>query len=143
MKKLLLLLVIISLFSCKKDDPDPDPPTTIPPPTTVSCQDCNNLYSKSYLDQYLTTLGVVTNWYDDESDQWMIDSAHSEAGKLVMTCFTKSLTLSYSLDTLLSELQFDQSLTQAQRDGYVSRYYYFELVSPIAWPGSIMVQDCP
>ena len=139
MKKLLLLIVIISLFSCKKEDPGLVPTLS----ELYPCKKCNEYYTRTYLDQYITTLGVVTAQYDDESDQWMIDSAHREAGRIPTTCFIKNRIVTYSLDALLDQLQADQSLTQDQRDDYTGVNNYFGLVSPIASPGSILIMDCP
>jgi iron complex outermembrane recepter protein len=36
-------------------------------------------YVKEYLSQYFETLDTLTNHFDDESDPWMVDSAHTAA----------------------------------------------------------------
>lgn len=153
MYKLLLPLVIVFLFSCKKDDPEPDPgPTTTIVISldscgfnTTTCEGCNKEYVYSYLDEYLWWIEYFTNGYDDETDQWMADSAHVNATITVsfIACVSTNLTIPYDLNVLLSELQVSPCITQSQRNNYIAINNYLGLVSPIAKPGSILVQDCP
>lgn len=111
------------------------------------CNECDSLYKNTYLDTYIAKLLEITDTFDIEPTQSMVNSskyfAKNVSDNLICLGNFNNYSLSdFNLTKNLIWLQFDSTLAEEKRNDYIAFNVACDFF-PVSYPGIIQLKNCP